>query len=113
MIFTELQGEDLGVYRDKNCRLVQCFNGHIVFSYAQKGKGMNCHLASDKTGLRYLKLAVNSFCSWIFANYDVDFIYGIVKNHKQSVMRLIQKCNFNHLTDDGDQIIYVRHKWAA
>lgn len=108
MMFTELQGDDLGVYHDDNYRVVSCLDGHIVFSFAQKGKAMTAHLASDKIGLRYVKPAIDSFCQWLFMNYPIKFIYAVINKERLSVMRVVRKCGFFHLANDEDSNIYAR-----
>ena len=114
MIFTQLQGDDLGCFHNENYRLVSCMDGHIVFSYAQKGEAMTAHLASDKIGLRYVKPAINSFCKWIFANYGVKFIYAVINKKRSSVMRIVKKCGFSHLASDANSNIYSRaRQWAV
>ena len=107
MIFSVLEGNDLGVYHDDNYRLVSCFDGHIVFSYAQKGKAMTAHLASDKIGLRYVKPAIDSFCQWLFSHYPIKFICAVIGKENQGVMRIVKKCGFYHLATDENSNIYA------
>ena len=108
--FKPLTGNDLGVYHDKNFRLVECFNGHIVFSYAAKGQAMTAHFAADKKGLRKIKEAINGFCDWLFASYGCRFIYAAIGKDNKSIMRTVEKCGFNYLVDDTKHNIYVRDK---
>ena len=108
MIFTELQGDDLGVYHDDNYRMVQCLGGHVVFSYSQKGKAMTAHFASDKKGLKNIKPAINSFCRWIFNTYESEMILAVIKKTEKSIMRLVKKCGFSPLAEDNKHYIYMR-----
>ena len=109
MIFTELKGDDLGVYHDDNYQIVECLNGHIVFSYAKKGKAMTAHIASDKIGLRYVKPAINSFCEWIFNVYDwCEMIFAVMDKELKSMTRIVKKCGFNYLTDNHEHTVYAR-----
>ena len=109
MTFSELQGDDLGVFRNDNYRLVQCMDGHIVFSFAQKGKAMTAHIASDKKGLRYIKPAINSFCQLIFNSYnDIKMIFAAIGKDLQSMMRIVKKCGFVYIASDNKHDIYMR-----
>lgn len=109
MNFTKLKGNDLGVYQDGNYRLVSCMDNHIVFSFAQKGKAMTIHLASDKIGLRNIKPAINSFCQWLFDQYGwLNMILAVIANDLKSMMRIVKKCDFNYLTKNDNHSVYMR-----
>lgn len=112
MNFTDLKGDDLGVYHDENYRLVQCCGGHITFSYSQKGDAaMTAHFAADKIGLINVKEAINRFCLWIFKHYIwCRMIFAVIDMNKQSVVRLVKKCGFEYLIDDSKHHIYVRYR---
>lgn len=112
-MFTPLRGNDLGVFRSENYRLVETFNGHIVFSYTQQGKAMVIHFASDKKGLRRMKEAFNSFCNWIFTNYKwCKMVIGSIK--KESVRRMVKKCNCIHIANcEGSQLYMRVRQWVA
>ena len=111
MIFTKLKNNDLGVYHDENYRMVECCEGHIVFSFAKKGKAMTAHIASDKIGLRNIKQAINSFCLWLFQQYrECKMIYAAIAKELKSMMRIVIKCGFDYLIDDSKHRIYVRAK---
>ena len=114
MIFTELQGDDLGVYHDNNYRMVSCMDGHIVFSFAQKGHAMTSHFASDKIGLRYVKPAIDSFCKWLFKHYPVKMIFAVIDKNRGGIMRLVKKCGFEYFAYDSDHSIYMRaRQWVV
>lgn len=109
MNFTVLKGDDLGVYHDDNYRMVECYDGHIVFSFAQKGKAMTAHIASDKIGLRSIKAAIVYFCQWLFGQYEwCRFIYAAIAKELKSMMRIVVKCAFIYLSDDSKHCIYSR-----
>lgn len=99
-----------GVYHDKNYRMVSCCDGHITFSYAAKGKAMTVHFASDKIGLRYVKRCSDSFCKWLFDNYDIKMIFAAIAKDKESIMRMVERISFAYLADDSKHNIFVRNK---
>ncbi len=88
--------------------MMSCLDGHIEFSYAQKGRAMTIHFASDKLGLRSLKPAINYFCALLFSNYDIKMILGIIGKDKGSIKRLANKLNFSYLCYDKDHDAYMR-----
>ncbi len=100
----------LGVDHDNNYRMVSCCDGHITFSYASKGKAMTIHFASDKIGLRYVRESIDSFCKWLFKNYDIKMIFGAIDKNRESIMKMIEKIEFVYLADDSKHHIFVRNK---
>lgn len=109
MMFTKLKGDDLGVYHDDNYRMVECLDGHIVFSFAQKGNAMTAHIASDKIGLRNVKPAIDSFCLWLFDQYGwCEMVLGIIDNNLNSLMRIVDKCGFDYVTKNDKYSVYMR-----
>jgi len=80
--FIPLQGDDLGVLHSDYHRMVSTAEGDIVFSYTQRGKGMDCHFAARKTALRALKQTINSFCEWLSNNYQCECIFAVVNKIK-------------------------------
>ena len=111
MIFDSLKGNDLGVYHDDNYRMVECYEGHIVFSFAKKGNAMTAHLASDKIGLRNIKQAIDSFCQWLFKEYEwCKMIFAVINKNRKSVMRIVKKCDFDYLIDDNRHSVYARQR---
>jgi len=99
-----------GVYHDKNYRMVSCLDGNITFSYAAKGKAMSIHFASNKKGLRYVKLAINSFCQWLFDNYNCPMIFGAIDKDRKGIMRIVEKVGFSHIATNNEHCMYVRIK---
>lgn len=83
--------------------------GRVVFSFTQLGEAISAHFSADKKGLRYLKQAIEDFCEWAFEAFDwCRMILAIVG--KPSVVRLIKKCGFSHVTDIDDNMVYTRLK---
>ena len=111
VIFTPITQTDLPVFRNKNYRMVECCNGHVVFSFAQKGNALTIHFASDKIGLRRVKKALNAFCTMLFQSYEwLEMIYGIIDKDKSGVQKVARKCGFAHCADDASHNIYVRKR---
>ena len=101
-----LQGDDLGVCKTSNYRLVQCCGGHVVFSYTWHGKAIMMHMAADKQGVKQLRDAFNHFCRWLFDNYKPAMILGAV--NRRSVARMVEKCGCRHIANSDDTKIYMR-----
>jgi len=109
MNFIALKGDDLGIYHDDNYLLMSCMDGHIVFSYAQKGKAMTAHIASDKIGLRNIKPAINSFFQWLLDKYEwCEMVFAVISKELKSMMRIVEKCGFKYFIDDSKHCIYMR-----
>lgn len=84
---------------------------NIIFSIAQRGKAANVHFASDKSGLRKIKIAIDEFCDFIFSRFDWStMIMAIIK--LPSVVRIVEKCGFQYITDIDDNKVYTRLRWA-
>lgn len=85
----------------------------ILFSIARLGDGASCHFASDKAGLRKLKQAINEFCDYCFLVFNwCTMILAKVK--RESVCRLIEKCEFKKIGTDKGLTAYARSKsWAV
>jgi len=100
--------EDLGVLQTPETRLIKWQGpGKVVFSYSQRGNALNVHLAADKSGLKYVKQALNDFCEWGFFMYpSTTMVLGMIK--RDSVARLAKKCGFSHLFDQDGLKIYMR-----
>ena len=83
--------------------------GRIIVTFAQRGYAISAHFASDKKGLRHLKLAINEFCEWIFKRYNwCRMVFAMIT--MPSVERLVKKCGFVHIADQNEIKIYVRVK---
>lgn len=111
MVIRPLEGDDLGVCKTENYRLVQCCEGHVVFSYTWQGEAINMHMAADRQGVKHLKRAFNHFCQWLFDNYKPSMILGGV--NKASVARMVERCGCIHIANSDELKIYMRLKqWA-
>lgn len=101
------------VYIDSNY-LVALWLGpeDVMFSYAQRGKAMSCHFATDK-GHRCLREAIEEFIAWIFKSYPwCRMILAQVK--KPSVQRLLERLQFEFVIETQNRKVYQRgrEKWV-
>ncbi len=85
----------------------------ILFSMTQQGNSANCHFASNKNGLRYIKEAVDKFVRFVFS--ECDWCRMVIANiQRPSVCRLVEKVGFRWVAEVQDMQIYARAKeWAA
>ncbi len=97
-----------GVFNNENYRIVNCYDGHITFSYASKGKAMTVHFSSDRAGLRKIKEMSDLFCQWLFNNYDCPVIFAAVAKHRTSIMMMVSKIGFVYIADDSKHCIFMR-----
>ena len=106
-----LSGCDFGVLRSDNHAVCEWRGkGRVVFSFAQKGKGMDCHFATDSKGLREVKQAISDFVEWVFNRFEwCTMIFAAVI--PPSVERIVRKCGFEYLVPGKQESrIYVRLK---
>ena len=107
MIFKEIPDKRLNITGNSNHRYVEYKDGHIVFSYTQKGKAMAAHVAADKQGLRYIKQSINDFCDWLFYNYSyINMVLAVIE--KKSIERVVKKCNFKYVDNVQGYNVYTR-----
>jgi len=109
--FKPYQGDLIGLCTNDNYLVFRWDHPEckILFSVSQRGKAANCHFASDKAGLRFLKEAIGEFCEFVFWIFDwCTMVMAIVE--RDSVARLCEKSGFQHVIDVEDNKIYVRHK---
>lgn len=79
----------------------------ILFSAARQGNAMSCHFASDKSGLRLLKEAIDKFVCCVFQAFS--WCTMVLANvNKPSVGRLIEKVGFAPIAKADDMTIYAR-----
>lgn len=79
----------------------------ILFSMTQQGRSANCHFASNKAGLRYIKEAVDKFVRFVFSTFD--WCRMVIANvDKSSVGRVIEKVSFFPVAIADGATIYVR-----
>lgn len=85
--------------------------GRVIFSFAQRGKSISAHFASNKEGLRHIKQAIDDFCEWIFYICEwCTMILAVIKSKRLSVVRLVEKLDFSYVMTADDHIIYARAK---
>lgn len=79
----------------------------ILLSMTRQGLSANCHFASNKTGLRYIKEAVDRFVWFVFS--ECEWCRMVVANvNRPSVGRMIERLRFFPIAKADGAIIYVR-----
>jgi hypothetical protein len=102
-----LTGDDLGIARDGKHIVVETESPRVVFSFTRYGNAISAHFAADKAGLRELRWKIEEFCTWAFAAMPwCRMIIGNVK--KRSVEKMLGRCGFQKLMDNGCNRILVR-----
>tara|TARA_Y100000310_G_scaffold240718_1_gene244594 strand:- start:238 stop:570 length:333 start_codon:yes stop_codon:yes gene_type:complete len=81
----------------------------VLFSVCKRGDAANCHIASDKRGLRHLKQACNDFFDFVMSEFKWCK-HVIVAVTKKSVCRMIEKIGFELLGSADDSFLYIRVK---
>ena len=81
----------------------------ILFSASRKGNAMSCHLASDKRGLRKLRIAFSEFIDFIFSNFKwcTMILAKIIPN---SLKRFSEKVGFTYLISTPEYDVYYLPK---
>lgn len=97
------------VYTDENY-LVALWLGprDVMFSYAQRGRAMSCHFATDD-GQRYIRTAIEDFIAWIFKHYGWCRMI-LAQTKKPSVARLLEHIGFEFVIETDGYRIYQRGK---
>ena len=107
--FIPYTGDLMGLLADESYAVFRYMheNCKILVSISKRGEAANCHFASDRNGLRLMKIAIEDWCDFCFWLFDwCDAVMAIVT--RPSVGRLCEKTGFDHqLTIDGKRI-YVR-----
>lgn len=82
----------------------------ILFSVAQQGLALSCHVASDKQGLRKLKQAINEFCPFIFSQFPWSrmIIAKVDKVNRASIKRVLLKTNFEQVLETKKACVLIR-----
>jgi len=108
--FEPYQGDLMGLTTDDN-HLVLLWTGpgKVLFSVSRRGNAASCHFASDRTGLRYLKQAIDDFVLFVFWLFDWCTMV-LAQVRKDSVGRLIKKVGFLPVADIDDITVYARFK---
>lgn len=108
-MFGTYTGDTMGLLHDENYRIYRWTRRDckVLFSVTRKGKAANCHVASDKAGLRMLKQAINEFTRFIFQTYPwCDMILAQAK--KDSVIRILLKLGFEIVYTEPDITVLAR-----
>ncbi len=103
------------VYTDENYLVVLWLGPRdVMFSYAQRGKAMSCHFATDD-GQRYVREALEEFFTWIFKHYRwCQMILAQIK--APSVVRLVERMGFQFVIEADGHKVYQRgrgHGWTS
>ena len=86
------------------------FDGLVFFSATMRGDTMDCHIGAQGRNKRFLRVAVNQFCEFIFTNYAwCRKIAACVK--LESVKNLCLNCGFVKIGDYKNYEVFA--KWAA
>ena len=89
------EGDLIGLPTDKNHLNFRWMEPgcKILFSVCRQGNAASCHFASDKRGLRKLKLAIKDFINYVFTEFEwCEMLFAkIVPN---SVKKLAEKVGF-------------------
>ena len=109
-------GDLMGLPTDKNhlnFRWVPVTDCKILFSISRQGNGASCHFASDKAGMKKIRIAINEFCEFIFNTFLwCEMI--IAKINREKVINIVKDCGFEKLLEYGKKSIYIkprRIKW--
>lgn len=109
--FIPYNGDLIGLVTNENYLVFKWNNDDckILFSVSRRGNAANCHFASDKKGLRYIKQAIGEFCKFVFWLFDwCTMVMAII--HMPSVVRIVEKLGFNYLTIIEDKKVYIYGK---
>lgn len=79
----------------------------ILFSMTRQGNSANCHFASNKSGLRYIKEAIDKFVRFVFS--ELEWCKMVIANvGRPSIGRLIEKVGFTPFADCENGTFYMR-----
>ena len=81
----------------------------ILFSVCKRGDAASCHIASDKKGLRLLRLACNEFFDFIMLEFQWCNKVMVAVN-KKSICRMVEKIGFELLGKVDNSFLYMRAK---
>ena len=108
MSFTSYGGDLVGLPINENHLVFKWSEPDckILFSASKQGKGMSCHFASDKRGLRKIKSAITAFVEFIFKKYPwCEMIFAKVT--MPSVGRILPKLGFSLLVKTECCNVYI------
>ena len=107
--FVLYEGDLMGLTTTKN-HIVFRWNRDdckVLFSAARQGNAMSIHFASDSSGVKHVKKALDMFCVSLFLSFPwCTMILGNVS--RPSVGRMIQKIGFHPFADCEKGQIYMR-----
>jgi len=110
-MFYIYNGDDMGIPKnDKHIVYRWDFpDCKVLFSVCKRGEAASCHIASDKRGLRLLKVACNEFFDFIMNEFKwCKRVMVAIK--KPSVCRLVEKIGFELLGYADGSSVYMRAK---
>ena len=111
MTFAPYKGYMMGLHTDENHQVFR-WDDHscrILFSVCRQGNAASCNFASDKRGLRKLRVAMREMMDFVFTNFEwCDMILADVK--LRSVKKLVEKLGFIEFTKSKDFNFYCLPK---
>ena len=109
-MFTIATGDLLGLpTSDNHINVEWVGEGRVLFSMTQLGDALSCHFAADKAGLRWIKQAIEEFCSCAFSWFGwCKMIIAAI--NKPSVERIVRKCGFSRFGTSGNTLMYMRQR---
>lgn len=99
----------MNVPHDDDYSFVEWFKGdaRVVISYTRQGNALDMHFASNKVGLRLLRLAFNDFVCLVKKKADWCTMIIMFSNNP-SIIRFVKKIGFAYMSDFSDCKIYAR-----
>jgi hypothetical protein len=107
--FVQYSGDLMGLVVTANHVVFRWNVDHciILFSMCCQGASANCHFASNKAGLRYIKHCIDKFVRFVFSRYE--WCRMVIANvSPASVGRLIEKVGFVPFADCEKGTFYMR-----
>jgi YD repeat-containing protein len=107
-MFSPATSDLLGVLQtDNTLTYVWDGPGRIIASFLAQGDALSAHFASNKSGVRNIKTAINDFCVWAFERYKwCTMILAITE--KPSVSRIVEKCGFFQVAQCDNTAVFAR-----
>ena len=107
MSFSPYNGDLMGIYNNEKYLVFRWDDPDckILFSMCKQGRAANCNFASDKRGLRRLRVAVKEFLDFVFTNFKwCDMILAETKLN--SVKKFQEKLGFKIFAKNKDCDFY-------
>lgn len=111
VMFYLYQGDAMGIPTNDKHLIYRWHNNKckVLFSVCKRGEAASCHVASDKRGLRLLKVACNEFFDFVMSEFKwCKRVMVAIK--RPSVCRLVEKIGFELLGYADDSSVYMRVK---